>query len=218
MLIVRRSLYIVSLGLLLIGSLSQASADTFDPETSFTELAIHGAKVMLPAPSWQTLSDSAKESEMREHDGGTYFIREYIPKGESFAKWNRLFAVFVQKSPQLTFDQFTSQSVGVWRPVCGEANYQNRVFNATESGIQMLIFCLNSPKGPAKYGYGPGVGEITIMALYKVGTTFLKTYQHWRGKSFDMDDPGSWPVGDAELASMVKRFAGIEVAPAATSN
>ncbi|MEC8136001.1 MAG: hypothetical protein VX107_07580, partial [Pseudomonadota bacterium] len=56
------------------------------------------------------------------------------------------FAVFVRQSPQLTLDQFMAQSVGVWWPVCGEANYQTRIFNATDEGIQILIFCLKSTK------------------------------------------------------------------------
>ena len=218
MLVIRQTLCVISLGLVLVGIHAPAIADSFDAETFFTELKIHGANVKLPAPSWQETANTETESETREHDGGTYFIREYVPKGTSFAEWKRLFAVFVQQSPQLTLDQFTAQSVGIWRPVCGETNYQNRVFNATENGIQMLIFCLDSPKGPAKYGYGPGIGEITAMALYQVGTTFVKIYQHWRGAKFEMDNIKSWPVGDAELASVVKRFAGIEVVPSGRSN
>lgn len=84
--------------------------------------------------------------------------------------------MFVRQSPQLTLDQYMAQSVGVWRPVCGEANYQTRFFNATEEGIQILIFSLKSAKCPAKYGYGSGVAEITAVALYKAGTTFVKIY------------------------------------------
>ena len=124
----------------------------------------------------------------------------------------------VQQSPQHTLDQFTAQSVGFWRPVCAEANYQTRILNATDNGIQMLISCLDSPKGPAKYGYGPGVGEINAMALYKADTTFVKIYQHWRGTKFDINNSKSWPVGDAQLASVAKRFAGIEVVPSGRSN
>ena len=111
-----------------------------------------------------------------------------------------------------------AQSVGVWRPVCGEANYQARIFNATNDGIQILIFCLNSTKCPAKYSYGSGVGKITAMALYKAGTTFVKIYPHWRGAKFEINDTKSWPVCDAELASVVNRFAEIVVVTSGRSN
>ena len=111
-----------------------------------------------------------------------------------------------------------AQSVGVWRPVCGEANYQTWIFNATDEGIQILIFCLKSKKCPAKYGYGSGVAEITAVALYKAGTTFVKIYQHWRGAKFEINDTKSWPVGDAELASVVNCFAGIVVVTSGRSN
>ena len=218
MLVIRQTLCVISLGLVLVGIQAPAIADSFDAETFFTELKIHGASVKLPAPSWQRTANTETESKTREHDGGTYFIREYVPKGTSFAEWKRLFAVFLQQSPQLTLNQFTAQSVGVWRPVCGEANYQTRVFNATDNGIQMLIFYLDSPKGSAKYGYRPGVDEITAIALYKADTTLVKIYQHWRGAKFDINDSKSWPVGDAELSSVVKRFAGIEVVPSGGSN
>ena len=120
--------------------------------------------------------------------------------------------MFLRQSPQLTLDQFMAQSVGVWRPVCGEANYQTWIFNATdERHSDADLLPQKSQKCPAKYGYGSGVAEITAVALYKAGTTFVKIYQHWRGAKFEINDTKSWPVGEAELASVVNCFAGIRV-------
>ena len=62
-----------------------------------------------------------------------------------------------------------AQSVGVWWPVCGEANYQTRIFNATDEGIQILIFCLKSKKMSGKKRLWFRVAEITVAALYKAG-------------------------------------------------
>ena len=146
-----------------------------------------------------------------------YFIREYVPKGTSFAEWKRLFAVFLQQSPQLTLNQFTMNLSVSGGQFAARLIIRPESLTLTDSGIQMLIFYLDSPKGSAKYGYRPGVDEITAMALYKADTTLVKIYQHWRGAKFDINDLKSWPVGN-ELSSVVKRFAGIEVVLSGGSN
>ena len=54
--------------------------------------------------------------------------------------------------------------------------------------------------------------------FYKAGTTFVKIYQHWQGAKFEINDTKSWPVGDAELSSVVKCFAGFVVVTSRRSN
>ena len=57
----------------MLGIQAPVIADSFDAETFFTELKIHGASMKLPAPSWQKRANTKTETETREHDGGIKF-------------------------------------------------------------------------------------------------------------------------------------------------
>ncbi len=181
-------------------------AQPVDPEKITQTIHLYDAVVAYPAPSWQRTADPTHASEFYRNQNGPTFILEQIPKGEKFEKWNRMYAVFAVKIQGLAFKDFINQTLAPFFSVCGKENFSVVPLQQQADAITLRILCQNSPSGPAKFGYGDGVGEVTLIRFGQVGSTFIKVYHHWRGKSFMATDPASWPVPAAELETMVKRF------------
>ncbi|MFC3674184.1 hypothetical protein [Ferrovibrio xuzhouensis] len=161
---------------------------------------------VYPAPSWQHSADPAKDSEFYRNQNGSSFILEQIPKGEKFEKWSRLYAIAAVKVEGLTLKDFINRSLAPFYNACGKENFFVTPLQQSAESVLLHVLCQNSPAGPAKFGYGDGVGEITVMRFGQVGSTLIKVYQHWRGKSFIATDTSTWPVPKEEVGMMMNRF------------
>lgn len=187
-------------------SLAPAVAQPLDAPKISQTINLFDAVVIYPAPSWQRSTDPSKDSEFSRNQSGPSFILEQIPKGERFEKWSRLYAVAAVRVQGLTLKDFINQSLTPFYNACGKENFSVLALPQTHEGITLRVLCQNSPLGPVKFGYGDGVGEVTLMRFGQVGNTFIKIYQHWRGKSFIATDTATWPVPTAEVDMMMNRF------------
>ncbi|MGJ3261171.1 MAG: hypothetical protein ACFE0S_16350 [Rhodospirillales bacterium] len=186
-----------------------AAGDQAGADKTGREIDVFDTAVRYPAPSWQDKPrQGASEINRREEDAS--FVLEQIPKGDTFEDWSKLYAVHGQLAPSLEFPTYVNRSVGVFLRVCGKENFKFKPLQKAESTFLILIMCEDSPNGKDLAGYGPGVGEITLMAMARPYDTFIKVYHHWRGESFSTADKSSWPVTPDKLNMMMARFKNIE--------
>lgn len=167
---------------------------------------VFDATVIFPPPSWQGSSTDLSEHEIYRQKIENQFILEFIPKGEKFSSWSKLYAVLAIKSQNLSFRNFINASLGTFFEACGKENYRASLIEKLGSAVLLEILCTNSPKGLAKHGYGDGVGEVTIMWFGQLKDTKVKVYHHWRGDSFSKDDRATWPIGSEAYDKTVTEF------------
>ncbi|WP_306257956.1 hypothetical protein [Pararhizobium sp. IMCC21322] len=60
-------------------------------------------------------------------------------------------------------------------------------------------------------GYGPGIGEIGLFWIGEDDGVIIKIYQQWRGNSFVLEDPSTWPASQQTVQQTIGKFGKIEV-------
>ncbi len=203
----------LALGGLMALCAQTAAAQTAPKITGGSQIRLFEAWAQFPYPSWHKTDNALAESLMSRQQEANTFVLAMVPKSESFKKWTKQYTLFGHWNETMTLPNFINSSIHVFRVACGAENMTLRkVVRQPNSGL-VVIFCSNSPKGPKQYGYGDGVGEIVVMWMGKHKNTFVKIYQYWRGDSFDVKDPTSWPVSTQRLDRSVLEFAGIKLLP-----
>ena len=198
-----------------LGALTGGGSAVAVPVTQATE--IYGTTVIYPAPSWIGDDVDPKTviglSEAFRSQQDPVFSLEWIPKGERYGQWSKLFAVFGQQADtrSVSLKQFASVSLRPFFAVCGRDGLKIEMLKQTETLTAFLLLCPDTPNGAAFPGYGKGVGEIGLFHFHKADGVFLKVYQEWRGPAYKVADPETWPVTMEELNRMVARFATIRV-------
>ncbi|AXX98433.1 hypothetical protein [Profundibacter amoris] len=123
------------------------------------------------------------------------FIQEFIPKGESFDNWSELYAI-VAETPQIA--SLSENRIGV------EIDYNNACINnpeivslvSSKTRETVLAIC------PA-YKDDPETGEMMMITMRDYKDTMVKVYYHKRGPAFDIDDPADYPLGKADIKSLL---------------
>ncbi len=202
--------------LLAIGALFVALTTLFSPvnaETHGTRTVIRlfDATVTLPMPNWQLDNDIAGSSEISRRENKSSFLLEFIPKGDSFTNWSRLYAVRADRAPSLSIAEAYDNQVGIYSNVCGGTNLKLQKLESDRSHILFVLICADSPRGPAKLGYGPGIGEIAVFWIGKRENTVIKIFHHWRGNSFDPGDQATWPASKSKVQEVIEKFGSILV-------
>lgn len=200
----RMKIRAILIALVVLASATQPAAS--DENKVKVNLRLFDVLAEFPGPTWITTGKISEETEIYRQQSGPQFIFEFVPKGETFERWTQLYAVFAIHSDRLSDQQFINASIGVFATACGRSNLTLKPAAQLFKGAIVVIYCHNSPQGPAKLGYGDGVGEITVMRLQRVENTHIKLYHHWRGTAFDMDDTAGWPASPAQIDAMVERL------------
>ncbi len=199
---------------LLEGSASAETKDSLDGYKVTHSTRVYDAVVSYPAPSWYQGKDPLNMSENYRNQQGPHFVLEQIPKGESFERWTRMYAVsgtYVGKGRTVPIDAFIDATVAGYVQMCGRENLAYSPLAQDQNSRTLLLYCQESSMGQAGIGYGPGIGEIALIRFFVVKNTLLKVYQEWRGKAFLARDESSWPVARSEVTMMVERFKEIQV-------
>lgn len=178
-----------------------------------SQIRLFEAWAQFPYPSWHKTDNALSESLMSRQQEANTFVLAMVPKSESFKKWTKQYTLFGHWNENLTLPNFINSSIHIFRVACGNENLKVRkIVRQPNSGL-VVVFCSNSPKGPKHYGYGEGVGEVVVLWMGQHKNTFVKIYQYWRGKSFNVNDPSSWPVSTQRLDRSVLEFTGIKLLP-----
>ncbi|NKB57110.1 MAG: hypothetical protein GKS00_12345 [Alphaproteobacteria bacterium] len=169
------------------------------------------AVAVFPPPSWQESVNPADDYTVHPQQQQNMFVLEFLPKGETFKNWTKLHAVQAVKSPRLRYADLKQIALKPFQRACGEDNLEVRELEETEKTYLIALLCTNSPNGPTEFGYGDGVGEVTLMWIGYAKETKVKIYQHWRGDSFSTDEPDTWPVSADLFDRTVGEFKGIRL-------
>ncbi len=174
-------------------------------------IKIYDAIVEFPEPSWFQKGGAPVQSKYYRNQAGRSFIFEQIPDTETFENWTKLYAVFGFKFPTTNVSEkvFAAEDLSSFRKACGKENFQLTELKSPPGTLTVKLFCPSTPYGPKHLNYGPDVGEVALYQYSKVGSTILKVYHEWRGPSFDINNPPSWPVSAEELGTMIERFKAI---------
>lgn len=178
-----------------------------------SQIRLFEALAQFPYPSWHKTDNALKESKLTRQQEANTFILAMVPKQETFQKWTKQYTLFGHWNENLTLNKFINTSIRTLQVPCGVKNTKVRkIVRQPNSGL-VVVFCTNSPNGPKQYGYGDGVGEVVILWMGQHKNTFVKIYQYWRGKSFNISDASTWPVSTERLDRSVLEFTGIKLLP-----
>ena len=203
-------------------SIRDAQAEEVDAAAVPQQINLYDAFLEFPQPAWITgqieQGDILDRSEFFKEQKGPQFILEQIPAGESFARWTQLFAVVAEEldaGASIPIGTFVDFSIATNQEACAANRFAFQSLSVSENDAILLMVCGSTDHGPAEFGYGPGVGEISLWRFIVFESTYLKLYQRWRGTAFDIDENREvWPVADAGLKEMVRRLSGeVNVAP-----
>lgn len=189
-----------------------AAQATRDDHTIAQSIKIYDAVVRFPAPSWYEGRDFGSIGESHHEQAGPEFVMEFIPKSERFDSWSRMYTLrgtYLAARQPVPLADFVSLGIAPFLKVCGRENLTVQDLMQDAVSRTIVIYCQNSPNGPANIGYGDGVGLIGVARFFKVKDTLLKISQEWRGKAFQTRDQSTWPVSRSELVTMIDRFATI---------
>lgn len=209
-----------------VGSLMSASAraEQVDAAGIIQQIDLYDALLKYPQPSWISgpieSADLLARSEFFKEQIGPTFVFEQIPEGESFERWQSLYAVIAQdlapdqKVPMLTFVEL---SVKANERACADGDFGVQVLTIDDADATVAMVCGATAHGAADIGYGPDVGEVSIWRFLIFANTYIKVYHRWRGAAFDIDTKDKardWPVAESEFVEMVRRMGSqIEVSP-----
>ena len=182
-------------------------------EPGGSQIRLGDTWTQFPYPSWQKTNNTLAETRLMRQQRGDTLILAMIPKNQKAQEWKNQYTLYGTFNETLTLRQFMNSSVGVFLAACGRENFKLRKVLRQPSSAIVVVYCKNSPSGPAEYGYGEGVGEVTLMWIGKHENSFIKVYEQWRGPKFDFADASSWPVSNSILNRSIARFSGIRLLP-----
>ncbi len=196
----------------LIFALSAAHSQS-ESETHGTRTVIQlfDATVTLPMPSWQIGNDVVGGSEINRRENKKSFLLEFVPKGEGFTSWTRLYAVRADRLPSLSLTDAYNNQVSIYSKVCGQNNLQLQKLESDQTHILFVLICADSPNGPVNLGYGPGIGEIAVFWIGKHKNTVIKIFHHWRSNSFDPSDQSTWPASQSMVQEVIEQLGSVLV-------
>jgi len=173
------------------------AADT--QKTTMTIRAFDAVAVLAPPP-WTNGIDVLNDTEIFQNQGDMGqgikgFIQEFIPKDESFDHWSELYAIMAE-TPKIA----SLSENRIWV----EIDYNNACINdpeivslvSSKTRETVLAIC------PA-YKDDPNTGEMMMITMREYKDTMVKVYYHKRGPAFNIDDPAGYPLGKADIKSLL---------------
>ncbi|MEM7424923.1 MAG: hypothetical protein AAF441_02440 [Pseudomonadota bacterium] len=192
---------------------AQAQNTAQPAEPGGSQIRMFDAWAQFPYPSWHKTENALAESKVSRQQHADTFVVAMVPKKESFRDWTNQYTLFGTWRENLTLRKFMNSSVSALLTACGRDNFKLRKIQRNQNSALVAVYCMNSPNGPAAYGYGDGVGEVTLMWMGQFQNSFVKIYEQWRGPKFNPADTSSWPVSKAVLDRSIVRFSGIRLLP-----
>ncbi len=200
--------------LIVLGPGAASAQNAAQPtEPGGSQIRMFDAWAQFPYPSWHKTGNALAESQVSRQQHADTFVVAMIPKKDSFRSWTNQYTLFGTWREQLTLSKFINSSIGVFYKACGKQNFKLRKILRKPDAALVAVSCPNTPEGPAAYGYGDGVGEITLMWMGKFEKSYVKIYEQWRGPKFDARNAASWPVSKQVLDRSIQRFTGIRLLP-----
>jgi hypothetical protein len=167
-------------------------------------IRVFDATVVYPPPLWITSQESLlKESAIYPQQNRNVFIQEQIKKTETLANWTEMLKVIGTQTPEaqkIGVRQAMDRSVSDYRGACGKGSLALQIVHQETTSALFTVLCGNTPNAPKAFGYGDGVGEISVARLFIVKNTIVQVQYGWRGTKFDIKKQATWPVAASVVA------------------
>lgn len=169
-----------------------------------SSINLYGKGLLYGSPPWLT-GDPAKMLEQiktKRHQNGNFFMLEMIPANEEFETWTQMFAV-------------TATRVGRTVPVSFVLDNSKAFFEKSCKGLDITILAkteyaalsrVDCPKTINSKGYGKDTGQIGLFVDMVHEGVLISHYAEFRGQSFDVKDPKSWPVTQQTLDGVAEQL------------
>ncbi len=150
----RSILAVITVAATLLPIVNIIEADEASVETASQVVNLFDAVAKYPVPSWFKPGNYFEQFEPYKEQKGATFILEQIPKGESFDKWSKLFAVLAYQSSNLTMEKLVNVMLGPIYQMCGKAHFSSKPVDRTPDGDTYIVTCQKTPNGRDKLDYG----------------------------------------------------------------
>ena len=183
----------------LVACLSGSALSAQNPTSVYTTRLFDTVLTYAPPP-WVTSPDQIGSSESFRNQAPTpqgtrSFILEFIPKGESFEAWTRLYAITAETPLNEKLTGYRDGQIQRYVDACVDAKWQ--IARGTPKDIAFFtVFCPH-------YKANPDMGEVAVFQMMMYAKTLVKTYYHIRTPAFSVTDltgpEANWPVTRDEL-------------------
>lgn len=183
------------------------------PPTVVMTINLYDAQATLPIPPWVTGTDIAGQSEVWNQKGvGPHgrdmFIQEFIPKGQKFESWDKIYAILAETPYTQTLKDYMVEVNAPFEQACNDFAISHLLDRP--DAIVYLGFCPSYKNDPSK-------GEVVIMGLRIFEDTVMRFYYEGRGKSFPKVtanmDTSLLPIPDKDIRLMIQKIADIGIKP-----
>jgi len=167
-------------------------------------IRVFDATLVYPPPLWITSQESLlKESAVYPQQNRNAFIQEQIKKTETLANWTGMLKVIGTQTPEaqkIGVRRAIDRSVSDYRGACEKGSLALQIVRQDAASALFTVLCGNTPNAPKAFGYGDGVGEISVARLFIVKNTIVQVQYSWRGAKFDIKNQATWPVAASTVA------------------
>ncbi|MDB9703842.1 hypothetical protein OAA86_07080 [Rhodospirillales bacterium] len=150
----RSILAVITVAATLLPIVNIIEADEASVETASQVVNLFDAVAKYPVPSWFKPGNYFEQFEPYKEQKGATFILGQIPKGESFDKWSKLFAVLAYQSSNLTMEKLVNVMLNPIYQMCGKAHFSSKPVDRTPDGDTYIVTCQKTPNGRDKLDYG----------------------------------------------------------------
>lgn len=166
-------------------------------------------------PPWVTTPEDVANVEtfrnqVKTQNGTEAFVLEFIPKGESFEDWSRLYAVFAETPLDGTLEGYRNGQFQTYLNACTDAMWQ--ISTSTPEDVTLFsVFC-------PSYKNDPATGEVAVFAMLMHEKTLVKNYYHMRVPAYRLEDlqgaPGDIPLPVDEVRRAMIAISRAQLVPA----
>jgi hypothetical protein len=157
-----------------------------------------GHTLTFPPPAWLSAEDAAAADplsvlEARGTDDGTTAKVDFIPKGQNFEDAPTRAFVEISRTPEKPLTRVRDEIALALSQTC--QRQATSFFQLKEDGpdtLPVLGFACGAYLDTI--GTLAGKGGITLVAFVKGGEAVATVTEVWRGSTFDITSPATWPV------------------------
>jgi hypothetical protein len=140
-------------------------------------------------PPWISSPADIGNVEVFRDEGSTQngtraFIMEFIPKGESFESWSRLYAITAETPLREPLQTYRNGQIARYADACDGMQWQ-RLDAVPDDAELFVVFC-------PRYRADPTHGEAAVFNMQMLGRTLVKTYHHIRTAAFSPEEVNAW--------------------------
>ncbi|MBN8196965.1 hypothetical protein [Thalassospira povalilytica] len=169
--------------------------------------------VTYPMPLWvnpDSPTDIIKESKHFRDQKGPSFVLEQIPADQDFENWKQIYVVSgLYIGRDIPISKVINTYLSGFRQACMKRDVKFYQVKSPENTI--VAFCEKFYSATGLQGTMKDHGEVMVRRHFMSGGAIISVTYEWRGPAFNYADDSTWPVSEAEIKKVLKRFETISV-------